>query len=180
MQRNQHSNEFKEQALSKVRARGSRTLQSMATELNMSLGTLKGWLKHSGLEGAGLLRGEGQEMTLPGDVPARLWSPLQRLLALQESHALSGPALHAWCREKGLFEHRLVQWRDAFCAPAQTPAGYAASAANTALRELQARHAQLQREMLRKDRALAEAAALLVLQKKFQALVLQQSEGEDK
>ena len=96
MQRNQHSNEFKEQALSKVRARGSRTLQSMATELNMSLGTLKGWLKRSGLEGTGLLRGEGHEMTLPGDVPARLWSPVQRLLALQESHALSGPALHAW------------------------------------------------------------------------------------
>ena len=177
MQRNQHSNEFKEQALSKVRARGSRTLQSMATELNMSLGTLKGWLKRSGLEGTGLLRGEGHEMTLPGDVPARLWSPVQRLLALQESHALSGPALHAWCREKGLFEHQLVQWRDAFCAPTQAPAS---NAANTALRELQARHAQLQREMLRKDRALAEAAALLVLQKKFQALVLQQSEGEDK
>ena len=70
-----------------------------------------------------------------------------------------------------------MQWRDAFCAPAQAPAS---NAANTALRELQGRHAQLQREMLRKDRALAEAAALLVLQKKFQALVLQQSEGEDK
>ena len=52
-------------------------------------------------------------------------------------------------------------------------------AANTALRELQGRHEKLQREMHRKDRALAEAAALLVLQKKFQALVLQ-SEGEDK
>ena len=33
--------------------------------------------------------------------------------------------------------------------------------------------------MRRKDRALAEAAGLLVLQKKFQALVSQQSEGED-
>ena len=52
--------------------------------------------------------------------------------------------------------------------------------ANTSLRELRGRHDQLQREMRRKDRALAEAAALLVLQKKFQALVLQQSEGEDK
>ena len=42
--------------------------------------------------------------------------------------------------------------------------------AKTALRELQVKHEQLQREMRRKDRALAEAAALLVLQKKFQAL----------
>ena len=181
MPRNQHPPEFQEQALSKVRARGKRTLESVAAELNMPLGTLKGWLKRSGLEGAGL----PHAATPLGDVPARQWSPAQRLLALQESHALSGSALHAWCREKGLFEHQLKQWRDAFCAmsnPAgQTPAASAAAqrAANTALRELQARHDRLQREMRRKDRALAEAAALLVLQKKFQALVLQQSEGED-
>ena len=39
-----------------------------------------------------------------------------------------------------------------------------------ALRDLQARHEGLQRELRRKEKALAEAAALLVLQKKFQAL----------
>ena len=178
MQRNQHSAEFKEQALSKARARGWRTLGTVAAELNMSLGTLKGWLKRSGPQGAGLPRAA----TLPGDVAAAQWTPAQRLLALNESHALVGPGLHAWCREKGLFEHQLVQWREAFCATARPAAANAAEQrlANTALRELQGRHDQLQREMRRKDRALAEAAALLVLQKKFQALVLQQSEGEDK
>jgi Transposase len=177
MQRNRQSSEFKEQALSKARTRGTGTLESVAAELNMPLGTLKGWLKTSGTQGAAL----PHAATLPGDVPARDWSPVQRLLALNESHALAGPALHAWCREKGLFEHQLTQWRQAFCAAA-TPAPSAAEhrAANAALRELQGRHDQLQRQMRRKDRALAEAAALLVLQKKFQALVLQQSEGEDK
>ena len=65
MQRNHHSTEFKEQALSKARARGSRTLESLAAELNMSLGTLKGWLKRSGFEGA-----VPHAATLPGDVPA--------------------------------------------------------------------------------------------------------------
>ena len=42
--------------------------------------------------------------------------------------------------------------------------------ARTALRELQVKHDGLQRELRRKEKALAEAAALLVLQKKFQAL----------
>jgi hypothetical protein len=178
MQKNQHSPEFIEQALGKARARGSRTLESVATELNMSLGTLKGWLKRSRLLGAAL----PHAATLPGDVPAGQWTPGQRLLALNESHALVGPALHAWCREKGLFEHQLIQWRDAFCAATQ-PAGVSVAEqrlAHTALRELQGRHEKLQREIHRKDRALAEAAALLVLQKKFQALVLRQSEDEDK
>ena len=181
MQRNRHSPEFQEQALSKARTRGKRTLESVATELNMPLGTLKGWLKRSSTDGVGLLNIAPHAANPLGDVPAGQWSPSQRLLALQENHALSGSKLHAWCREKGLFEHQLKQWRDAFCAPVHTPVVSAAAqrVANTALRELQARHDRLQREMRRKDRALAEAAALLGLQKKFQALVLQQSQGED-
>ena len=180
MQKIQHSPEFIEQALSKARKRGSRTLESVASELNMSLGTLKGWLKRSRPVGAALPHAATLP-GLPGDKPAAQWTPVQRLLALNESHALVGPALHAWCREKGLFEHQLIQWRDAFCAAAQPTAASAAEQrlANTALRELQGRHEKLEREMRRKDRALAEAAALLVLQKNFQALVLK-SEGEDK
>jgi hypothetical protein len=81
----------------------------------------------------------------------------QRLLALNESHVLVGPALHACFREKGLFKHQLIQWRDAFCAPTQPASASAAEQrlANTALRELQGRHDQLEREMRRKDRALA-------------------------
>jgi len=67
----------------------------------MSLGTLKGWLKTQVLNPAGL----PHAATLPGDAPARQWSPQQRLSALNESHRLSGLELHAWCREKGLFEH---------------------------------------------------------------------------
>jgi hypothetical protein len=41
---------------------------------------------------------------------------------------------------------------------------------------LQLKHDKLQRELNRKEKALAEAAALLVLQKKYQALW----EGEEK
>ena len=44
----------------------------------------------------------------------------QRLLALHRTHGLSGAALHAWCREKGLFEHQLITWHDAFCAVASS------------------------------------------------------------
>ena len=169
MQGNRHATEFKAQALSKARQRGSRTLESVADELNLSLGTLKGWLKLSAKHAAG----SPHAATLPGDVPARQWSPAQRLLALNQSHTLTGPALHAWCREKGLFEHQLKQWSNSFCA---TPPAPEQRQANAALRELQGKHDQLQRELRRKDKALAEAAALLVLQKKFQALW----EDEDK
>ena len=41
---------------------------------------------------------------------------------------------------------------------------------DTALRHARQKNEQLERELRRKDKALAEAAALLVLQKKFQAM----------
>ena len=163
MKRTPHTQEFKEQALRKVRARGQRTQQSIAQELNISLATLKGWLQASGTPARVLPH---VATPLPGDLPAAQWMPSQRLQALNESHALSGETLHAWCREKGLFEHQLQTWREAFCAGAEP----SARESRAVLRELQSQHEQLQRELRRKDKALAEAAALLVLQKKFQAL----------
>ena len=43
MNRNQHFEEFREQALSKVRQRGMRSVRDIAEELNMSSGTLRKW-----------------------------------------------------------------------------------------------------------------------------------------
>ncbi|MGS0756633.1 transposase [Roseateles sp. GG27B] len=102
-----YSAEFKEQALSKARQRGTRTLEAVANELSMSLGTLKQWLKVQGKN-----KGSGQVMEpVPLDGSASVCTADQRLQALLESFALEGPALHAWCREKGLFAHQLTQWR---------------------------------------------------------------------
>ena len=163
MNRNQHSAEFREQALSKVRHRGTRSVRDVADELNMSTGTLRKWWGRSNrVDPAAAPRAE-----LPSsELPAATWSAGQRLLALQQTHGLSDAEVHAWCREKGLFEHQLIAWRDAFCS------GVAPESRESrlALRELQTRYEGLQRELRRKEKALAEAAALLVLQKKFQAL----------
>ncbi len=161
MNRNQHSVEFREQALTKLRHRGTRSVRDVADELNMSAGTLRKWWGRSNRSAPAAM----PAAELPGELPADAWSADQRLLALHETHGLADADLHAWCREKGLFEHQLVAWREAFCAVAPE-----SRESKLALRELQARHEGLQRELRRKEKALAEAAALLVLQKKFQAL----------
>ncbi|AOW14726.1 hypothetical protein LPB72_04790 [Hydrogenophaga crassostreae] len=51
MQKMRRTPDVKEQALSKARQRGERTLNDVAEELNMPLGTLKGWLKTSSKHG---------------------------------------------------------------------------------------------------------------------------------
>jgi transposase-like protein len=166
MNQKPHSPEFKEQALRKLRERGNRTQQSVADELNICLSTLKGWLQGSKKMARGLPHGANP---LPGDVPATTWGHSERLQALNESHALKCEALHSWCREKGLFTHQLQTWREAFLTGAEPMTGSARDS-RSAVRELQSKNDLLERQLRRKDKALAEAAALLVLQKKFQAL----------
>jgi hypothetical protein len=163
-----HSIEFQEQALIKVRERGTRSVQDVANDLNMNVGTLRKWISKSNQR----VGGGVPVAPLPDDLPAQSWGPAQRFQALLETHVMEPTQLHAWCREKGLFEHQLKSWRDAFCsAPASD-----SRESKAALRELQGRHEALQRDLRRKEKALAEAAALLVLQKKFHALW----EGEEK
>jgi transposase-like protein len=154
-----YSAEFKEQALLKVMQRGSRTIVSVADELHMNVLTLKNWMKGA----AAVSRKEGTgDAKRPED-----WSLEARLLALQQSHGLTDAALNAWCRERGLFAHHLAQWRADFCAVSR-PESRREEARE--VRELKQANGQLQRELNRKDKALAEAAALLVLQKKYRAL----------
>jgi len=93
------------------------------------------------------------------------WSAEEQLAALNETYGLSGEALQTWCREKGIYAHHLTSWKAAFCAMSQD-----AASNGRELRDLKDKNATLKRDVLRKDKALAEAAALLVLQKKFREL----------
>jgi transposase-like protein len=93
------------------------------------------------------------------------WTAEEQLTALHESHGLAGEKLQAWCRERGLFAHNLTSWKAAFCAGAKevAPSG-------REVKTLKDENVKLKRELVRKEKALAEAAALLILQKKFRAL----------
>lgn len=152
-----YSEGYKEQALAKVYNRGSKTVREVADDLNLNYHTLKNWMKAAPIANTAAASSRDKR---PSD-----WTPAERLQALQESYALSGEELHAWCRMRGLYAHHLQQWQEAFCRKDN------AGADSAAFRALQADKQRLERELGRKDKALAEAAALLVLQKKFQALL---------
>ena len=154
----QYTEAFRKQALEKVYTRGRRSVKAVAEELNMNPWTLKNWMKSH----------KDQSTTKHGATTKRPndWSPAERLELLMESHGLDEEALNAFCREKGIFRHHLQQWRAAFEAGTSSVALIKPSQ----LRELKDTNKALARELTRKEKALAEAAALLVLQKKYQAL----------
>jgi transposase-like protein len=153
-----HTEAFREQALATVYSRGHRTIDAIADELHISYHTLKNWMKTK----------KPPAMTSPIERPRRPadWSAVDRLQALLETQGLDENARHGWCREHGVYPHHLQSWRADF----ERGESEATAASRQELRELKEQHKRLERQLTRKDQALAEAAALLVLQKKYQAL----------
>lgn len=152
-----YSSAFKEQALVKVYSRGKRTIQSVAEELGIKLQTLKIWMKRKSQQ----IR--NAEMGSVTEKRSQDWRPEKQLQALHETYALTGEALNEWCRERGLFAHHLTSWKAAFCN-IQTSADLATPTKRD-MHDLKDENVQLKRELQRKEKALAEAAALLILQK---------------
>jgi type I site-specific restriction-modification system R (restriction) subunit len=158
-----HSAAFIEQALVKVFSRGDRPIKSVAEDLNVNHHTLKCWMKNKSVT--------KRDVSAAKEKRPQDWTAEEQLVALQETHGMAGEALQAWCRERGIFAHHLASWRTAFCAEGKEPAS-----GTREVRTLKDEIVKLKREAVRKDKALAEAAALLILQKKFRALW----EDEDK
>ena len=100
------------------------------------------------------------EARRPEDIPAR-----ERLRIVSAASNLSDEELGAFLRREGIHEAQLTEWRQA-AVDALEPATRS-KAKNT----LDARRVrELEKELRRKEKALAEAAALLVLRKKLNAL----------
>lgn len=153
MKQNQkYTSEQRSQALQRVALRGAQTIEQVAAGCGVLVGTLKVWMK----------RDKRSAAVAGSSKPASAYSPAEQLNAFVETAHMDAPALAAWCRGKGLFPHHLQAWRVALTAPRKDD--------SQALREACRQRDGLARELLRKDKALAEAAALLVLQKKFQAM----------
>jgi transposase-like protein len=149
-----YSQEFKEQAVQKTLQRGDKSINKIAEELSISVHTLKTWLTHY------------QPKHMATDKIAKRptdWTNTERLQALMESYGLKDEPLNAFCRQQGLFAHHLNSWKNEFINAVSST--NKSDGDRTLRNEIQ----QLNKDLMRKEKALAEAAALLLLQKKFHA-----------
>jgi transposase len=90
------------------------------------------------------------------------YSGEQRFSILLETATLSEAEISKYCRTKGLYPDQLKQWKQAFIKSDVKPE----KTTNTVDKK---RIKALEKELARKEKALAETAALLVLRKKFNA-----------
>ena len=85
------------------------------------------------------------------------WSAEEKLAAVLEAASLSEEELGAFLRSRGLHDAQLQQWRDQMIIGLEPKP----------LKRAETKRIQeLEKELRRKDKALAETAALLVLKKK--------------
>ena len=143
---------FKEKAVKKVLAsNGVKSIKEIAIELNISKDTLYTWVK------------KAKDIS-SSDSKLKLSDKLQML---HETYSISEEEVNAYCRVKGIFKHQLQEWEREFLNSKSKDN----TSTKEALQEEKSRSHALAKELRRKEKALAETATLLVLQKKFQALL---------
>ena len=136
----------------------SAAVEVVAREMGIGAGTLERW------------REDAQSMPALG----RAWTAAARLEAVITTAAMAEAGKSAWCRQHGVYPAELDKWRTSATAALAEPEE--ARASPQATRQDRKRIKELERDLLRKDRALAETAALLVLSKKVAAIF---NKGED-
>jgi len=130
----------------------SASLETVSRDIGVSVVTLERW------------REDVQSRPARG----RAWTAAARLEAVIVTAALDETGKSAWCREHGVYPAELDKWRLSATTALAEPEE--ARASPQATRQDKKRIKELERELLRKDRALAETAALLVLSKKVAAI----------
>jgi transposase len=149
---------FKDRAVARLLPPESAALEVVARELGVSEGTLERW----------------QTQALSKPARGRAWTAAARLEAVITTASMSEADKSAWCREQGVYPSELDQWRASCTTALSDPEE--ARASPQATRQDRKRIQELERDLRRKNTALAETAALLVLSKKLEAIF---QKGED-
>lgn len=153
-----YGQEFKDKAVARLLPPESASLEDVALETGVSSATLERWRSEA----------------LGQPERERVWTAAARFDAVLTTAAMDEATKSAWCRTNGVYPQELDQWRASATQALAAPEEARASPQQTKLDRK--RIQELERELRRKDRALAETAALLVLSKKVEAIF---NRGED-
>jgi len=150
--------EFKDAMISKMTEPGGRSATSLGKEIGIPQSTLSRWLRDRGSVawkvGGEMREGKGQS-----------WSVEEKLEALLEYERLSEEERGKFLRGRGLHEAHLARWKREFIEGLKIKP-FAGGKKDPQRKRI----AALEKELRRKEAALAEAAALLVLKKKADAI----------
>ena len=143
----------KEAILKKMLAPYNKAIAELAKEEGISEGTLYNWRKAARRAG---------RLLPDGDTTPAGWGSADKFAAVLETAALNEAELSEYCRRRGLYPEQIRVWREA-CEQANDWDRTQNQRLQENRKTDQERIRALTRELERQEKALAEAAALLVL-----------------
>lgn len=155
-----YSDDFKEQIVRKMMPPNAQSVAQLSRDSGVSEQTLYNWRNH--------YRHEGKAVPADPSNPEN-WSGANKLAVVIETAALNEEQLSEYCRRKGLYPEQIARWKESAVAGNESSRPLT-KAEMQELKRDRKKIRRLEKELNRKDKALAEAAALLVLQKKAQAI----------
>jgi len=167
----QYPDMFKNAMIQKMTGPDAISATALSKQTDVSQATLSKWLRMAGVDPSYGFPNNAHEYTKmakitdskrPGD-----WSAEDKLKVVVEASSLDDEHLGAFLRSKGLHQTHLDQWRSQMLNGLQNgPSNKKSKQKNIDDKRIRA----LEKDLNRKDKALAETAALLVLKKKVQEI----------
>lgn len=151
-----YTKQFQEAMVARMLPPEKISATSLSEEIGVGQTTLSRWLRNTRM--MPLVGSEAKKSRKPRR--PRDWTAKEKLDAVLETASMSEQELGEYLRRNGLHESVLAEWRE------EAQEGLSAKKVKESAKRIRA----LERELKRKEKALAEAAALLVLRKKVQAL----------
>lgn len=162
-----YSQEFQEKMASKLLHPEGPTVIQLAKESGVSTSALYKWLEH--FKNKSLNNQSSDEVDMqqniinPASIRPQNWSAANKLRAVNETFSMTEEEVGAYCRRNGLYSNHLDEWQQALIAGLKL-SNNKGQKLETA--KLKVEIKQLKSELTRKEKALAETAALLILKKK--------------
>jgi transposase len=150
-----YSKGFRTSIVKKTLDGSGKTINQVAKENGIYPGTLGNWIKQYE---AGILSTDGSDAILPSNR-----HPGEKLALLLESKTIGADSIGDWLRRHGLHSEHLSQWEQELTSMASNKK----TTTENEILELRKENKRLSKENKRQEKALAEAAILLTLKKKF-------------
>ncbi len=155
-----YSKERKDAVIQKMMPPLNTPISQLIKETGISDATLYTWRKQARKQG----------LTVPGDGKnPEDWSSEDKFAVVLETATLNEAELAEYCRKKGLYVEQIAAWK-ASCLSANKNQAQQKKQLQEQRSQDKKKIRQLEKELVRKEKALAETAALLVLRKKADAI----------
>jgi transposase len=158
-----YTDKFKSRMIGKMSGARGMSANALSAEVGINQPTLSRWLRE-GRTVPGMSKSKkSRELKRIPSSPEN-WSAEEKCRVVVESQSLSDDELGAFLRKEGVHQAQLEEWAEAMYSSLTAPKKSRTASAETK------RIKKLEKELRRKDKALAEAAALLILQKKVREI----------